>query len=105
MGKKIFIQVFILIGFLVIAASSATTQNTPKHTSSSSSYSSTDVGYLPSSTTAPSNSSESNSFLPAEPVEFPQPACKTCHGKKGYYAFDIWITCGRCGGTGKEPVH
>lgn len=93
MRKKIFVfQVIIISFFCIIALASSSSSSTR---SSSSSYYS-----APSSS---STSSSSKSYL--QKADFPDPACSTCQGRKGYYLGNNWVTCNRCGGTGKEPKH
>jgi len=52
-----------------------------------------------------SSTSQPSSSTTLEKTDFPDDLCKTCGGKKGWYALDVWISCTRCGGTGKEPKH
>lgn len=92
MQKNFLIQLFILTLFLAVAAGSAST-NTSSTTKSSSSYSYDHPNTLPE-----------YKPIPLEKVDFPNP-CETCKGKKGWYVFDTWVSCKRCGGTGVEPKH
>lgn len=89
MQKKTFLQIGVMALFVLLAVSSAQS-NYPSSSSSNRSYPS----YTPSS---------SSSTI--QKTDFPDPACERCHGRKGYYLLDIWYTCKRCGGTGKEPKH
>lgn len=100
MQKKSFIQIMIIVVFALMAAASTTTSNS-RSSQRSSTY------YRPSTISTPTQSQTptSNTPMKIEKTEFPKPACKTCHGRKGYYLFDIWCPCKRCGGTGLEPEH
>ncbi|MDH6303663.1 hypothetical protein M2459_000403 [Parabacteroides sp. PF5-5] len=89
-SKKKIIAIFPIVTFaifIVAALGCATTSQTSRNN-------------YPSSPT-PSSSAPST----LEPTPFPEVACETCKGRKGYYLFDTWNTCKRCNGTGKEPVH
>lgn len=99
MQKKSFVQVMIIVVFALMAAGSATTSNSSRSSRSSSTY------YRPSTQTQTQKQTPTNSPMKIEKTEFPKPACKTCQGRKGYYLFDIWCPCKRCGGTGLEPEH
>ena len=98
--QKTFIQILLIVVFVLMAASSASTSST-----GSSSYRSS---YTPSSSyskSSTSTGSSSNTQMQIKKTDFPDPPCETCKGRKGWYVFDVWYTCTRCGGSGKEPKH
>ena len=88
--KTLIIQIAILPLFGLIALGSSSSSNTGR--SSYSGYSS--PSYTPSS---------GSSYI--QKTDFPDEPCHTCKGRKGYYLFDQWYACKRCGGSGKEPKH
>lgn len=95
MSKKTFLQFGVMVLLVAIAAGSAQS-NYPSSSSSNRSY--------PEYTCpVPTPSSSSSSTI--QKMDFPDPVCQSCKGRKGYYLLDIWYTCRRCSGTGREPKH
>lgn len=87
-NRKSIVALAVLVCFAIVALASASSSPSSR----SSVY---DTG---SCVTTPSKS-----YI--EKTDFPDEPCRSCKGSKGYYLFDNWVACKRCGGTGKEPKH